>query len=104
MRSRFSQPGNSCHLKMSAWKKRTRDPVFRPFRMATARASSDMSQPSAVHSGKAFARARAMHPLPVPTSSREEGATFLPVTIQSTNSSVSGRGMSTAGVTSRVRP
>lgn len=54
--------------------------------------------------GYAFFNARAMQPLPVPTSTMHAGANGSEEAMRSTISSVSGRGISTLGSTLSVRP
>ena len=49
--------------------------------------------------GKAWAMATAMQPLPVPRSHTSAGRRPIAATTVSTNNSVSGRGIRTAGVT-----
>jgi len=76
-----------------------------PLPCASATASGTRSTPVTCQAGRSQAKARAMAPVPVPRS-RTAGAA--PATMRaltrSTISSVSGRGISTAGETPKRRP
>ncbi|MCY1554449.1 hypothetical protein D9M68_910230 [compost metagenome] len=70
--------------------------------MAIAKASPDISKAEIFTSCKCFLSVMAMHPLPVPMSKSVMGWVFS--MIQSTNSSVSGLGINTAGLTLNGKP
>ena len=88
--------------------RRTRDRARAPWRAAlrraTASAASDRSVAVTRLPGSSSASVTARHPDPVPTSSTRGRAASESATARSTISSVSGRGISTSGVTASSRP
>ena len=84
---------------MSCSKNETLVPFVLLFSRATARASVEMSHASTMARGSLRLSAIAMQPLPVPRSIRRKGSLPCSLATQSMSSAVSGRGMSTAGLT-----
>ena len=78
--------------------------LYIAFSEATFKASSEISIAETFTAGRFFASAIAIHPEPVPISNKVLGFLLQFAIIQSTNSSVSGRGMSVAGVTLKGSP
>ncbi len=108
IRSRSEISGVS--FRISHWKKLTSTWFFMAFSRASPSADAEISQALILALGSPEARAMAMHPLPVPTSSRFIAAERLPKfffivsSTHCTSSSVSGLGISTLSFTRKSRP
>ena len=81
----------------------TRAPSREALPAATLSAASEMSHASTRLPPHSKASDTAIHPEPVPTSSARQPAAILPAA-SSTSRAVSGRGMSTDGLTWKTRP
>src|SRR5437773_394700 len=98
MRSKRSPASGSSHRPC---RNSTSRPCFTALRCATASAAALESVATTCAFGRWRLIASAIAPLPVPRSAIDENSSC---SARSTSSSVSGRGMSTAGLTARLRP
>ena len=90
--------------KQSDWTKARLSPQDWAFSAAKERASSERSEAVICQSGRLFASARAMAPLPVPISKTDRELSGFSDKISSTSSSVSGLGINTRSSTLRLKP